>query len=358
MSPSANVSSIEVLKGLRVSLAKFVQVAAGALDETSGDIRRTSNWLRNDQYGYWKKQLQVRNELYVRAKLNLKRKQVFERSLSGSTSSCLDEKKELQKAERRLKEAEQKFSRTKAWSQRMEKEASEYRATVQGLVRAIESDIPNARARLDKMIDALDEYIALAPPETVTAEGLEAVDAMSFVWSDVTRPTADAEQPSDSDDLKQRGKALRKLTPLSKVRSKAKIDSDRAGWIGEVRFSDGLLSYILDCIDERAKTHPGDRVTLAVPKGRPDAIYLERMPTRKGDSGWYVGVGKETESEDCVAARVVDLVELCPSLAEVFNLPVGYLIIAGMPAGTEAVLDPDGDVKWSGSDSCSPASKA
>ena len=88
MSQYANVSSIEVLKDFRTSLAKFVQVASASLDETSGDIRRTCTWLQNDQYGYWKKQLQTRNELYVRAKLNLKRKEVFERSLSGSASSC------------------------------------------------------------------------------------------------------------------------------------------------------------------------------------------------------------------------------------------------------------------------------
>ncbi len=359
MSRSANVSSIEVLKGFRTSLAKFVQVASSSLDETSGDIRRTSNWLRNDQYGYWKKQLQLRNELYVRAKLNLKRKQVFERSLSGSASSCLDEKKELQKAEKRLKEAEYKFSRTKTWGLRMEKESSDYRATVQGLVRAIEVDIPNARARLDKMIDALDAYIALAPPEMATADVLETTGGMDFVWSDVTRPTAEGEQPSEAKDkdLEQKGKALRKMTPLSKVRSKAKIDSDRAGWIAELKFSDALLSYILDCVGERAKTHPGDRVTLAVPKGKPDTIYLERMPTKKGDSGWYIGVGKESESQDCVAARVVDLVKLCPALAEVFGLPVGYLVMAGFPDGAQALFDSNGGVKWCASDSDSPAPK-
>jgi len=357
MSQSANVSSIEVLKGLRVSLTKFAQVASGSLDETSGDIRRTSNWLSNDQYGYWKKQLQTRNELYVRAKLNLKRKQVFERSLSGSASSCLDEKKELQKAERRLKEAEFKFGRTKAWSQRMEKETSDYRATVQGLVRAIEVDIPNSRARLDKMIDALDAYIALAPPEMATDESLETTGSMDFVWSDVTRSTADGERPSDTEEIKKKAKALRKLAPLSKTRGKAERDLDLAGWLAEVKFSDALLSSVLDCPGERAKTKPDDRVVLAAVKGKPDTVYLERMPPKKGDSGWYVGVGKDTKSDGCVAARLVDLVKLCPSLAEVFSLPVGYLIMTVSSDGIEAVLDSEGDVKWCTSKRDNPASQ-
>jgi len=357
MSQYANVSSIEVLKGFRISITKFAQVAAGALDETSGDIRRTSTWLRNDQYGYWKKQLQTRNELYVRAKLNLKRKQVFERSLSGSASSCLDEKKALQKAEKRLKEAEYKFSRTKAWSLRLEKEISDYRATVQGLVRAIEVDIPNSRARLDKMIDALEAYIALAPPEMATAEGLEATEAMSFVWSDVTRPTGEDAQPVRTEDLKKQGEALRKQTPLSKVRNKAKTDSDRAGWIADVELSDGLLSYILESVGGAEKTKPGDKVVLAVPKGKPDTVYMERMSTKKGDSGWYVGLGKDTKSDECVAARVVDLVKLCPAMAEVFSLPVGYLVMVGVSDGSQAVFDADGEVKWCKSDSDRPASQ-
>ncbi len=205
MSQYASVSSIEVLKNFRASLGTFAKVASGALDETSGDIRRTSTWLRNDQYGYWKKQLQTRNGQFVQAKLALNRKEVFDRAISGSASSCVDEKKALQKAEKRLREAEHKFARVRAWSQRIEKEVSDYRTTVQGLVRAVEVDIPNSRAKLDKMIDSLEAYVALAPPETLTADSLETTGDMDFVWSDVKRPTIDDEQSSDSDNSASKG---------------------------------------------------------------------------------------------------------------------------------------------------------
>ena len=205
MSQYASVSSIGVLKKFRASLGTFAKVASGALDETSGDIRRTSTWLCNDQYGYWKKQLQTRNGQFVQAKLALNRKEVFDRAISGSASSCVDEKKALQKAEKRLREAEHKFGRVRAWSQRIEKEVSDYRATVQGLARAIEVDIPNSRAKLDKMIDSLEAYIALAPPETLTADSLKTTGDMDFVWSDVTRPTIDDEQSPNSDNSASKG---------------------------------------------------------------------------------------------------------------------------------------------------------
>jgi hypothetical protein len=367
MSRYASVSSIEVLKSFRASLGTFAEVASGALDETSGEIRRTSTWLRTEQYGYWKKQLQLRNGQFVQAKLALNRKEVFDRAISGSASSCLDEKKALQKAEKRLREAEHKFGQVKAWSQKIEKEVSDYRATVQGLVRAIEVDIPNSRAKLDKMIDSLEAYIALAPPETLTAGSLETTGDMNFVWSDMTRPTIDNEQSSKIRSLRQKGEALRKMTPSSRVRNRLAIDSglvDRiaidsglADWIAEVKFSDALRSYVLALPSERAKTRPSDRVVLTLTASRPDTIYLERMPAPKGDSGWYIGSDNKTESDNCVVACVVDLVKLCPSLAEILSLPIGYVVVTSVSDGAEVVLDSNGDVKWCTSDSENSASE-
>jgi hypothetical protein len=357
MSQYASVSSIEVLKSFRASLGTFAEVASGALDETSGEIRRTSTWLRTEQYGYWKKQLQLRNGQFVQAKLALNRKEVFDRAISGSASSCLDEKKALQKAEKRLREAEHKFGQVKAWSQKIEKEVSDYRATVQGLVRAIEVDIPNSRARLDKMIDSLEAYIALAPPETLTAGSLETTGDMNFVWSDVTRPTIDDEQSSKIRSLRQKGEALRKMTPSSRARNRIAIDSGLADWIAEVKFSDALRSYVLALPSERAKTRPSDRVVLTLTASRPDTIYLERMPATKGDSGWYIGSDNKTESDNCVVACVVDLVKLCPSLAEILSLPIGYVVVTSVSDGAELVLDSNGDVKWCTSDSDNSASE-
>ena len=55
------------------------------------------------------------------------------------------------------------------------------------------------------MIDSLEAYIALAPPETLTADSLETTGDMDFVWSDVTRPTIDDEQSPNSDNSASKG---------------------------------------------------------------------------------------------------------------------------------------------------------
>ncbi len=165
MSQEARVNSVLVLKQLRASLGTFAETAATALEEASTEVQHTRQWLQQDRYRHWKTQVQAQTERFVRAKGALKQKQVFDRTLGGTPSSCVDERKALKIAEERLREAEVKLSHVRAWSQRIEKELADYRGATQRLISALEVEIPNARARLDNMIDSLEAYLALAPPE-------------------------------------------------------------------------------------------------------------------------------------------------------------------------------------------------
>ena len=165
MGQEARISSVLVLKELRASLATFASTASMALEEAGANVQHTRRWIAEDRYRYWRTQVQVRSERLSRAHIALKQKEVFDRTLAGSPSSCVDERKALKLAEVQLREAEHKLGRVRAWSQQIEKELSTYRGAVHRLVSALEVDIPNARAKLDKMIDALEAYLALAPPE-------------------------------------------------------------------------------------------------------------------------------------------------------------------------------------------------
>ncbi len=165
MGQEARVNSVLVLKQFRAALGTFAEAAARALEEASTEVQHTCRWLEEDRYPHWKTQVQTRTERFARAKIALKQKEVFDRTLGGTPSSCVDERKALKIADGRLREAEYKLNRVTAWSQRIEKELSDYRGATQRLISAIEVDIPNARARLDNMIKALEAYLALAPPE-------------------------------------------------------------------------------------------------------------------------------------------------------------------------------------------------
>ena len=55
------------------------------------------------------------------------------------------------------------------YTRQIEKESLDFKGAVHGLVSAIETEIPNACARMDRMVDSLERYVALAPPEMAPA---------------------------------------------------------------------------------------------------------------------------------------------------------------------------------------------
>ena len=213
MGQEARINSVPVLKQLRASLGTFAETATRALEEASTEIQRTRQWLQEDRCRHWKTQVQVRSERFAQAKIALKAKQVFDRTLGGTPSSCVDERKALKIAEARLREAEHKLSRVKAWSQRIEKELSDYRGATQRLISEVEVEIPNARARLDGMIGSLEAYLALAPPEMpryATEKG--EVDCARAGEMPVPGPAE--ERPSALGSPEETDEARRKTTPL------------------------------------------------------------------------------------------------------------------------------------------------
>jgi hypothetical protein len=198
MTQEARISSILVLKQLRASLGTFAEIAARALEEASTEIQRTRRWLEDDQHRFWQAQVQTCTEQFVRAKLALKQREVFDRTLAGTPSSRIDERKALKKAEERLRVAQHKFSCVKVWSQRIDKEMSDYRGATQRLLSAAEVEIPNARARLDKMIESLEAYLALAPPEMPEVAGEKTtVDAGQSAEASAPLPAEQAPAPAD-----------------------------------------------------------------------------------------------------------------------------------------------------------------
>jgi hypothetical protein len=166
MSSFARVDSIHALKQFRASLVQFTQAAAVAMEEVDMEIQKTHTWLQQDRYRYWKDKLHNRSEAYTQAKQILNQRQLFERAVQGVPSSCVDERKALQAAEQRLRETEHSFQRVRSWIPQMEREMNDYKGRVKGLASALQMDIPKALARLDRMVDSLEAYVVLAPPET------------------------------------------------------------------------------------------------------------------------------------------------------------------------------------------------
>lgn len=163
MRRTADVRSIDALKDAKAALVEFREIVVVALSEAQAEVQRTVWWLQHDQTTYWKHEVRRRTELVNQAKSDLYRAKL---AAMDETASCLEQKKALERAEHRLQEAERKVQLVKQWSLKVDREAMLFRAQIQGISRAAESDMPRAEAKLEMMLDRLEAYVRLAPPQT------------------------------------------------------------------------------------------------------------------------------------------------------------------------------------------------
>jgi len=162
MSNQADVQSIEALKELRVAMALFGEEALGALGAVEMEVRRTVQWLQHDRRLYWSDQIKRRREQVAMAK-----SEVFRRELQKTpdySPSCSEQKELLRKAEASLREAEMKAALVKKWEPALQQAVFEYHGTTRRIKDLASGDVPRAMARLERMIDALEAYLRVAPP--------------------------------------------------------------------------------------------------------------------------------------------------------------------------------------------------
>lgn len=160
----ADVRSIEVIDAFRTVLVGFIDAGRGALMEAESDLERTILWLDRDRVGHWTRQIRRRQELVVRAKSELYRKQT-QSSAKGGRAGDSDERHNLQRAERHLEEAHHRLKTTKTWIRRLDRERSLYKAAVSPFATAVDHDLPHAVAMLHKMSENLEAYTSMPAPE-------------------------------------------------------------------------------------------------------------------------------------------------------------------------------------------------
>src|SRR5687767_8185731 len=105
MQQAARVLSIEALEEFRAALDNFVEVGKDALGANDMEIQRAAAWL-DEQLKHWQKELRVRQEEFIIAKNNLKRRQLME--INGRHPDCTEQEEAFELARRRVREAEEK----------------------------------------------------------------------------------------------------------------------------------------------------------------------------------------------------------------------------------------------------------
>lgn len=209
MSRFAKVTSTDAVDRLTAALHTFREEAAAALDNLELEIRRAVRWLKHDQKEYWNQQVRRGWNQVAEARANLEHAMTC-RKTSDYTPACREEKLELEKAKRRLRQAEEKVETVRHWSREVEHELTEYRGSINQVAGWIQADYPRAVAALKRMSAALESYLAVQSPAGAAAPAAsvalgtaeDAVDGAEETTPPEEETAATKQRPSEnpSDD--------------------------------------------------------------------------------------------------------------------------------------------------------------
>jgi len=159
---SARIRSPEIIKRFRHRYVEFDEQARTALETITNDVRSVSGWLQREQLRYWEREFRKRHDQmkeawreYVNARYSDRR---------TGKPSCVDERKAWERAKRRRAEAQAKIDLVKRWMVRLDQEVEKLLPRCHRFDEMIARLTPKALARLDHMLDHLEDYLRPSAP--------------------------------------------------------------------------------------------------------------------------------------------------------------------------------------------------
>jgi hypothetical protein len=204
MNRTAHVSSIDAIRQLRIELLKFAEKSREAHELLQLEARRGLDWVEQDRRRYWPEQTRKASEALIAARNELERCEL--RYGSEDSPSCYEQRQAVERAKRRLRLCEEKTHAVKRWIIKVHQEVQVFDSQLNRLTEILDSALPQAVARLDKMLAALDRY---SLGTVVSGSGVQASQAHR------SQPLGkESELPSESTPPPLRGQPA-PATPLS-----------------------------------------------------------------------------------------------------------------------------------------------
>lgn len=173
MARSAKVTSIDVLPLLAASVQKFRGEAAVALDDLQIELRRIDEWIHHDRKQYWGKEREKAYENLNQARLQLQQAKLSRR-VGNHEAACIDEKRAVDRAKRRLDTANEKMEAVRRWTPKIDRALDDFQRIRSQYTTWLESDLQRAAAALNQMSETLVNYISMeAPPEAAAPVNLD-----------------------------------------------------------------------------------------------------------------------------------------------------------------------------------------
>lgn len=169
MSSQADVKSIDTLAFVKEALIAYAHESGQALADIEIEGQRGIDYITVDRAGYWKAEIRRAAEAVNQAIKDLEYCKAYKK-VGDNTPSCIEEKKALEKARKRLARAEEKAELVRRWTPVV---LQQFREACVRLVRfreVLDVDCPRAIAALERKLRALDEYGSVRGPPRAAAD--------------------------------------------------------------------------------------------------------------------------------------------------------------------------------------------
>ncbi len=189
MNQSANVTSIDAVRAFRAALVNFEENARDAVTCLELEIRRAVNWIEVDRRRYWPTQVKQASEELAQARNALERCQL--KYGSEEAPSCYEQKKNYERAKRRLRYCEEQVRKVKHWTQVLRHELTQFDGQMAQMTICVDSELPRAITAISNMLNALERYATRLGNATTGTS----VSETTSVGSDDSSAPSDAPRP-------------------------------------------------------------------------------------------------------------------------------------------------------------------
>ena len=153
---AANITSIEAIRLFATAMMAFEDGAEDATVQLELEARRPVAWI-DELSAYWPKEVRKASDSLSEARISLEK---CELTINAEDRrSCIDERKALEKAKRRLRLAEEKVQAVRRWKVQIRKEVEEFQVQIAKLRQFLESDLVRSITSLKRMSEALEQYV-------------------------------------------------------------------------------------------------------------------------------------------------------------------------------------------------------
>jgi hypothetical protein len=165
MAERAQVTSVEAIESFRASLILFLSKVRPVLEEVSDEVLRLQSWLQNDQRRHWENELRKRG-----LKLEEAKQELFNAALSRLQEATALQHMAVQRAQRAVRDAEEKLDTLKKWDRALEDRTAPLVKQVEEFHGFLITDMGRAVTKLVEIVKALEAYTKVAKPSPEGAQ--------------------------------------------------------------------------------------------------------------------------------------------------------------------------------------------